>query len=284
MEQGQRATKSRIGVALGAGGAAGLAHIAMLEVFDELGVRPHHITGTSIGALIGALYASGMPACQIRELAGGLVIRKRDTWRHVLLDKGKGLFRWTGLLAPSLGGGGLISGETFLADLFGQIQARSFEELPIPLSVIATDLWERTPVVFDRGPFRPAVEASMALPGLFAPVRMDGRVLIDGGAVNPVPWDLLAADCDLTVAIDVTGRQSRSEELSPLEVILNTFEIMQSSIVVRQREYAAPDVYVEPDIIDVRALDFHRLDEILEQATPARAALRERLDVLLRAE
>ncbi|MDZ7747796.1 MAG: patatin-like phospholipase family protein [Halofilum sp. (in: g-proteobacteria)] len=279
MGQGQEPAGPRVGVALGAGGAAGLAHIAMLEVLDELGVRPHHVTGASIGAVIGALYASGMPARRIRELAAGLVVSERDTWRDVLLEKS--VFRWAALLDPEVGRGGLISGEAFLADLYGQLDARDFEDLPIPLSVVATDFWERAPVVFDQGPFRVAVEASMALPGLFAPVRLDGRVLIDGGAVDPVPWDLLPGDCDLTVAIDVTGRRPRSEELSALEVVFNTFEIMQSSIVAARHEHGPPDVYVAPDIVDIRALEFHRLDEVLAQAAPARDALRQRLGTLL---
>lgn len=271
--------KLKVGLALGSGGAAGLAHIPMLEVFDELGIRPHHITGTSIGAVIGALYAAGMPARRIRELAGDLAVRKDDGWQEVLREKI--ILRWTRLFDPEIGQGGLISGESFLEGLYERIEQVRFEELPLPLSVVATDFWRREPVVFDRGPFRPAVHASMALPGLFAPVHVDDHVLIDGGAVNPIPWDLLAADCDLTVAIDVTGRRSRSDELSSFDAVFNTFEIMQTSIIAAKRAHHAPDIYINAGIVDVRALEFHRLDEILQQAEPARQELERRMRTFL---
>ena len=269
----------RIGIALGSGGAGGLAHILMLEVFDELGVRPHHVAGTSIGAVIGALYASGIPAARIRQIAADLVVRERDTWREILLEKS--VYRWASLLDPELGQGGLVSGESFLVSLYSQIEQERFEELKIPLSVVATDFWRREQVVFDRGPFRPAVEGSAALPGLFTPVRIDDRLLIDGGAVNPVPWDVLPTDCDFTVAVDVTGNRTRSKDVSPLETVFNTFEIMQSSIVAAKRASVEPDIYIEAGIVDIRALEFYRLDEVLEQAAPARDALKRRLGALL---
>lgn len=270
----------RIGLALGSGGAGGLAHILMLEVFDDLGIRPHHIAGTSIGAIIGALYASGIPGSQIREIAADLVVRDGDTWRDIFRKK-EHVFSWARLFRPRFRRGGLVSSEAFLASLYSRIEQQCFEELEIPLSVVATDLWVREPVVYDKGPFRPAIQASAAVPGLFTPVEIDDRVLIDGGAVNPLPWDILPTDCDVTVAVDVTGRRARADDLSPLEAVFNTFIIMQGSIAAAKRTYAEPDIYIETGISDIRALEFHRLDEILVQAEPARDDLKRRLSRLL---
>lgn len=269
----------RIGLALGSGGAGGLAHILMLEVFDELGIRPHHIAGTSIGAIIGALYAAGLPGSRIRGIAADLVVRDGDTWREVFRKRDR-VFSWARLVRPRFSRGGLVSAEDFLASLYAPVAQRCFEELPIPLSVVATDLWAREAVVYDKGPFRPAVEASAALPGLMTPVELDNRVLIDGGAVNPLPWDVLPADCDVTVAVDVTGSRTRTDDLSPFEAVFNTFIIMQGSIAGAKRAHAAPDIYVDSGISDIRALEFHRIEEVLVQAESARGELKRQLSRL----
>lgn len=275
----EKSRAPRIGLALGSGGAGGLAHILMLEVFDELGIRPHHIAGTSIGAIIGALYASGIPGSQIREIATDLVIRDGDTWQDIVRKK-QHVFSWARLFRPRLRRGGLVSADAFLASIYARVEQQRFEEFEIPLSVVATDLWAREAVVYDKGPFRPAIQASSALPGLFTPVELDDRVLIDGGAVNPLPWDVLPDDCDITVAVDVTGRRARTEDLSPLEAVFNTFIIMQGSIAAAKRAHAEPDIYVESGISDIRALEFHRIDEILAQAGPARDELKRQLSRL----
>jgi NTE family protein len=270
----------RIGLALGSGGAGGLAHILMLEAFDELGIRPHHIAGTSIGAIIGALYASGIPGSRIRKIAADLVIRDGDTWQEIF-RKREHVFSWARLFRPRMRRGGLVSSEAFLASLFARVEQQRFEELEVPLSVVATDLWQRKPVVYNKGPFRAAVQASAAVPGLFTSVEIDDRVLIDGGAVNPLPWDVLPADCDLTVAVEVTGNRTRTEDLSPLEAVFNTFIIMQGSIAAAKRVHDEPDIYIESGISDVRALEFHRLDEIFAQAGPSREELKRRLSRLV---
>lgn len=270
----------RIGLALGSGGAGGLAQILMLEVFDELGIRPHHIAGTSIGAIIGALYASGIPGSRIRGIAADLVIRDGDTWQEIF-RKREHVFSWARLFRPRMRRGGLVSADAFLASLFARVEQQRFEELEIPLSVIATDFWRGEPVVYGQGLFRAAVQASAAVPGLFTSVEIDDRVLIDGGAVNPLPWDVLPTDCDITVAVDVTGSRTPTENLSPLEAVFNTFIIMQGSIAAAKRVHDEPDIYVESGVSDIRALEFHRLDEIFAQAEPARDELKRQLSRLL---
>lgn len=269
----------KIGLALGAGGANGLAHILMLEVFDELGIKPYQIAGSSIGAVIGALYASGKSAKEIRKIADSLVIREKDTLKEVLLNKK--IFKWVEFLDPELGQGGLISGDAFLSFLYDTIKKSTFEELEIPLSVVVTDFWKREQVVYRSGDLLPAIKGSMAIPGLFTPVSMDNRVLVDGGAVNPVPYDILPDECDITIAIDVTGEKSPQKKLSFLNAIFNTFQIMQQAILTEKMTRQKPHIYIKPKIVDVRMLEFHKLDVIYKQARPAKAELKKKLSYVV---
>jgi NTE family protein len=266
----------RVGLALGGGGAKGLAHIPMLEVFDELGVRPDRMAGTSIGAVIGALYASGIPGARIREGVRRMVISRGDSFR-VALQKRDAL-NWVRFLDPGFGQRGLFKGDRFISFLYEAMGVSTFEELEIPLRVVATDFWKSEQVVFESGALLPAVKASMGLPGVFAPVRLDGRVLIDGGAVNPVPHDLLG-DCDVVVAVDVMGSMAAGADAAPgfLRAVLGTFDIMQNSIIRQRLKLSPPAIYVKPDIQGVDVLDFYRADDVYRQAEPARRALREEL-------
>ncbi len=197
----------RIGLALGGGGAKGLAHIPILEVLDELGVRPSAIAGTSIGAVIGALYASGVKGREIREGIHEMVFSE-GKGEHRALDLPRGLRQILDLIDLDLGSGGLLRGEKFLERIYEDVRARSFEELQTPLKVVATEFWTREEVVFESGELLPAVRASMSLPVLFSPVVRGHRVLMDGGAVNPVPYDLLLDECDFTIAVDVAGSRT----------------------------------------------------------------------------
>ncbi len=273
------ASDTSIGLALGAGGANGLAHILMLEVFDELRIKPSAISGSSIGSIFGALYASGLSALEIRAIVDELVVRKHDSWRDVFLNKK--ILQWVEFVDPELGKGGFISGDAFLAFLYEHIQVKTFEELAIPLAVVATDFWEREQAVLESGDLLSAIQGSMALPGLFSPVRRGDRVLIDGGAVNPVPFDILSNDLEVTVAVDVSGKRSPKKDLSFLDAFFNTFQIMQHSIVAAKIALGKPDILVRPDIVDIRTLEFHRVDAIFGQAKAAKDRLKRDLEARL---
>jgi len=267
-----------IGLALGGGGVRGLAHIPVLEALDELELKPAVIAGTSMGAIIGALYASGMSGRQIRKLVKSHIISKDDTWREVL-DKKTELLMWVDSFLPGWGRGGLVSADRFFRYLFDEICKTTFEELEIPLVVIATDFWEAREVIFERGELLPALQASMAVPGVFTPVSFEGKVLVDGGAVNLVPYDHLIDRCDLTIAVNV-GRDrigEKTEVPSVIESILGTFDIMQSVVLEQRMKYRAPDVYLRPRIKSVRMLDFGKMDEIFEQSEPVKELLKNRI-------
>ncbi|HRP75040.1 MAG TPA: patatin-like phospholipase family protein [Rhodocyclaceae bacterium] len=267
-----------IGLALGSGGASGLAHIAMLQVFDDLGIRPQVIAGTSIGAVIGALYASGLSAREIRAIFDEFGGSSLDAMSALMdddvgLDLGK-------LLTIDMSNGGLIDQSGFLRFLASKTTAKTFADLEIPLRVIATDYWSGETIVLDSGDLIEAAGASMAVPGLFAPLKRDERLLIDGGTSDPLPWNHLTGCCDLIVAVDVSGSRRRSADgLAPLlEVLFNTFEIMQQSIVAEKMRHGAPDIYIKPDISGIRLLHFNRIETILEQAEPAARQLRDAIE------
>lgn len=270
---------TRIGLALGAGGANGLAHILMLEAFDELGLKPCRIAGSSIGAIIGTLYASGMSASDILEIFDRLVVRKNESWKEAL--RHKDIFEWIDFVEPTLAKGGMISGSAFLSFLYNKMQRTQFEQLDLPLAIVATDFWHRRQVIFDRGELLPAIQGSMAIPGLFTPVRFKGHLLVDGGMTNPVPYDILLDDCDLVVAIDVIGKKSPKPEVSFLDTIFNSFQIMQQTILAEKMQQHKPHIYIRPQVIDVRALEFYKLDDILEQARPAKEELKQALQKAL---
>jgi NTE family protein len=266
--------KPRIGLALGSGGARGLAHVLVFEVLDELGLRPHRISGTSIGAIMGALYAAGLSATDIHEQIDRLTVSPGETWFHALLEED--LSRWLGFFRPTLGSGGLIQADAFLNYLAETTGRSSFDELQIPLQVVSTDMWSRESVVLETGALWTAVHASMALPGLFAPVKLDERYLVDGGLTNPLPYDLLQADCDITIAVDVLGTRTVDSTRDPsyFDTSFNTFQVMQAAIVEEKFKRLKPDFLVRPEIQDVRVLEFYRLAEIFEQTRPAQQALR----------
>jgi NTE family protein len=271
----------KVGLALGGGGAKGLAHVPLLEVFDDLGIRPYRMAGTSIGSVVGALYASGISGARIREGTRKMVISKGDSFKDAL--KKKDALRWIEFFDVEFRRGGLFKGDKFIEFLYESMGAEQFEDLEIPLKVVATDFWRSEQVVLERGPLLPAVKASMGLPGVFTPVVLDGRVLIDGGGANPVPHDLLLDECDITVAIDVMGSLERGKHNIPnvVRAVLATFDIMQNSIIAEKNKRRPPDIYIKPDIVGVDILEFFKAEEVFEQAQPACRQLKAELERVL---
>lgn len=275
----------KIGIALGGGGVRGLAHVPMLQVLDDLQMRPAIISGTSMGAIVGALYASGMAAREIRENIAKLLILKDDTWRDVL-QKREGLFKWVHAFRPNLSGTGLLNAQGILSYLLDEVKVDNFEDLDIPLLVVAADYWSAEEVVFDKGELLPALQASMAVPGVFSPVALAGRTMVDGGVVNLVPYDLLVGRADFIIAVNVSRVRVASGPEIPnaLETVLGTFDIMQTTMLNDKLKRLKPDIYVWPQIADVRMLDFGRIEDVFAQAASAAEAFRkELLEVLPKA-
>jgi NTE family protein len=268
----------KIGLALGGGGVRGLAHIPILETLDDFGIKPSIIAGTSIGAIIGALYASGMSGREIRERISRHLILKDDTWRDVIAKKDH-LLKWVTAFSAEFPPGGFIKTQGFLEYLFSEIKKRTFEELEIPLLVIAADYWTAEEIVLETNDLLPALQASMAVPGVFAPVSIGGRVLVDGGVVNLVPYDQVLERADFTIAVDVSKVRKHGKHEIPgaLEAVLGAFNIMQASAITEKMKHRKPDIYVQPEIRDVRMLDFGKAEEVFQQAAPAVDLLRKQL-------
>ncbi|HSI41540.1 MAG TPA: patatin-like phospholipase family protein [Xanthobacteraceae bacterium] len=268
-----------VGVALGSGGARGLAHVVVLEALDEMGVRPAAIAGASIGALIGAAYAGGIPARELRALLAGLLRDRGEVMRRLLrarVGKVSDLF-------GRLGNPVLLDAERFIEGFLPEAVPQDFSGLSIPLQVVATDYWNRREAVFDQGSLRPALAASMAIPGLIRPVAHGGHVLVDGGAVNPLPFDLLRGKADIVLAVDITGGPVGEARVvpRPFEAMFATLQIMSGSIVGEKLKARAPDLLVRPNVDAFRVLDFFRAVAIFKAAEPAKDEVKRRLDELL---
>jgi NTE family protein len=273
----------KIGLALGGGGAKGFAHIPILEVFDELGIKPYCITGTSIGSIMGGLYASGHTAADIVEMLLDLTPPKNTTAKNIL--RGKDILQILDMIDPhfSLKPKGLLKGEKFLAFLYDQMKVDSFEDLIIPFKVVATDFWRNEQVVFDSGDLLQAVRSSMAIPYVFTPVIFEDRVLVDGGLVNNVPHDLLSDKCDIKIAVDIMGEYStpKTKIPSPIDAMFHSYEVMQNSIATAKLEAHPVDIYMRPPLMDIDVLDFYKAEAIYEQGRQIKDEFKRKLEHLL---
>ena len=271
-----------IALALGGGGARGLAHILMLEVFEELGLRPNIIAGTSIGALFGAAYASGLSAKMIRAQTEEALSQRFDILRQLFSARSEPIVKILNFIPVR---SALLNPLAVLELLLPAKVARNFDELHIPLRLVATDFYAQEQVILGAGDLRRAVAASMALPALFTPVTINGRVLMDGGLVNPLPFDLLRGEAAITVAIDVSGASTgpgKRPHPSAFSALMSSSQIMQRSIVREKLKVHQPDIYIDVEVDEFHVLDFHRMRGILAAAAPAKAQLQRQLTRVLR--
>jgi NTE family protein len=275
------AARPSIALALGGGGARGLAHILMLEVFDELGLKPKIIAGTSIGAIFGAAYASGLSASLIRAHTEEALSQRFDLVRQLVSARSEPVLKILSFLPIR---SSLLNPETLLDFMLPSAVARDFADLQMPLRIIVTDYYAHDQAIFGEGPLRRAVAASIALPALFTPVTIGDRLLVDGGLVNPLPFDVLRGEADLTVAIDVSGAPMMSRDRprpSAFAALMSASQIMQRSIVREKLKAQQPDIYVSVEVDAFYVLDFHRFREILAAAAPAKEQLRRQLSRVL---
>lgn len=270
-----------VALALGGGGARGLAHIAVLETLDEMGVRPVAIAGTSIGALIGAPYAAGMSGADIRKHVTALARDRASLFGKLIAARsGESI---GSLIASGLRSATLIDAEKFCAQFLPDRVPDKFDALQIPLTVIASDLYGRREAAISSGPLRSAVAASMAIPGMSRPVMFEGRVMVDGGATNPLPFDRLRGLADILIAVDVAGPPADDCTAMPnsIECYLATILTMAQTIIDEKSRHGAPDIVLRPNVGIFRTVDFLRAGVILRAAEPVKAELREKLGRLL---
>lgn len=274
-------TRPTVALALGGGGARGLAHILMLEVFDELGLKPKIIAGTSIGALFGAAYASGLSARLIKAHTEEVLSQRLGLTRYLLSARSEPVQRFLNILPIR---SSLLKPELLLDHMLPSKVARDFAHLAIPLKVVATDFYAQEQAVLDSGDLRSAIAASMALPALFTPVTRDGRVLMDGGLVNPLPFDVLKGDADITVAIDVSGAALGSgnrSQPSAFSALVSSSQILQRSIVREKLKAQQPDIYIDVEVDEFHVLEFHRFKQVMTAAGQAKDQLKRQLERVL---
>jgi NTE family protein len=270
-------TTPSIGLALGGGSARGLAHIPMLEVFDELGLKPKVIAGCSIGALVGAGYAGGMSAREIREHAERLLTNRMGALRYAFGEKRLNPFD---LLALNGLASMHLQGETLAGLALPESLPKLIEDLAIPFKVIATDFDTMEEQVIEAGPLRKAVAASIAIPGVILGPKYDGHAFVDGGVTNPVPFDHMRQGMDIVVAIDVTGRPRAANGGSRgnMELAVGSLLIMFHQVAALRRAINPPDIYIRPAIDSFSGADFFRFKEVMEQATTAKDQLKRELE------
>jgi NTE family protein len=266
-------------LALGAGGARGLAHIAIVEALDEMGVKPAAIAGSSIGAVIGAGYAAGLTGREMRRRLIPLAHDHAEVWRRIM---GARAVAWSELLSAGFGNPLVVDAMKFCEAFLGDLLPLAFSDLRIPFTAIATDLHARESLALSKGPLRPAVAASMAVPGLVKPLELDGRVLVDGGITDPLPFGCLRGTADVLVAVDVSGGPGKGDGVpDPWESLFASLSVMSHTVVQHKLKEGAPDLVLRPNIGIFRMLEFFQASAILRAAEPIKAVLKERLPALL---
>jgi NTE family protein len=263
-------------IALGGGGARGLAHIHVIEALDELGIRPVAIAGSSIGAIMGAGMAAGMTGRQIHDYSRAALERPSSVagrmWRarpgsvREMVSKG---FRL-----------GQFNIERILRAFLPEQVPATFEELEIPLSCTATDYYAHSLTVFDRGDLHGALAASAAIPGIFRPVTRDGRLYVDGGFYNPVPFDLLEGKADIVIAVDVVGAPVEGPKPpTTIDLIYGASQLMMQSIIASQlRNHKPPQIFLRPAVSRFRVLDFLKIDAVLQETADVKDELKRAID------
>lgn len=240
--------RPRLGLALGGGFARGIAHIGVLKVLEENGLRPDYLAGTSVGSIIAGGYASG---ASVEELAR---IARRVRW--------KDFARWT------VSRMGLASNERMEIFIRRYFRALRFEDLRIPLAVVATDLIHGKAVVFISGELGTALRASCAYPGLFLPVAYNGSLLVDGGLVWAVPTKPVAdLGADIVVGVPLDAGAGPVNPKSLVEVVSRSLSIASDTSVPIWREHA--DLTVEPLVGHYHWDDFDRADELMHAGETA---------------
>jgi NTE family protein len=258
-----------IALVLGAGGARGLGHIAVLEAFDELGLRPARICGSSIGAIVGAAFAAGLSGRDLREHA---LSTFRDRARVIarLIDCRVGKLAD---LMRGLGNPVLIDGERLLDLFWPEAVPDRFEELAIRFTAIAADYHRHARVALTEGPLTPAVAASLAIPGLVRPVTLGGRVLIDGGAIDPLPYGVVAAPGRIVGGVDVRAPAAAPGEAripGAMEAITGASQILTRTLVQQMIARGPPDILIRAGADGIGGLDFFKAKTILAAAEPVK--------------
>jgi NTE family protein len=285
----QESKRPKIGLALSGGGAKGLAHIGIIEVMEEVGLTPDYITGTSMGSLVGALYAIGYSSEDMKKVVSELnwdeVLANRISFERVAIEEKAYYGRYIAELSlenkkfnlPK----GVIEGQE-LSLLFSRLTRgvhgiEDFHKFPIPFECIASDVATGEIVVLDHGSLPDAMRASMAIPSLFTPVEIDDHYLVDGGLLRNFPvQNVIDMGADIVIGVYVSDDLYPKEELNSMVDILTQSAFIMS-VFDSRRQKLATDIYIEPDLKGYGTTSFSKADSIIDRGRKAGNSVRDQL-------
>jgi NTE family protein len=252
----------KVGLVLGGGAARGFAHVGVIQVLEEAGIRPSLVVGTSAGSLVAAFYASGKTGAQLQRIADTMEEAAFADWTLPIFSRG------------------MLRGEALARYVGVQVNGRLIENMPLPLGIVATDLNSGQGVLFQRGDTATAVRASSAVPALFQPVKIAGREYVDGGLVSPVPVRYARQmGAELIIAVDISSAPEGNAANDTLEILMQTFSIMGKSI--NNFELRDADIVVRPLLVGVGSSNFAARRQAIEAGRVAMTALLPQLRVAL---
>ena len=242
----------RVALALGGGAARGFAHIGVIEVLEESGIHVDLVTGTSAGSLVAAMYASGHTGKELETIALNMDESALTDW--------------------SFPGRGLIRGSALADYVRAQVGNRSFDQMKIPLGIVATDLDSGKPILFRRGDVGTAVRASSAVPAVFQPVKLGTHEYVDGGLTSPVPVrSARDMGADVIIAVDISQLPDGGATGDALHMLLQTFSIMSRSI--NELELKEAEIVLHPRLTGVAGTDFTLRKKNIEAGREAALAM-----------
>ncbi len=249
--------RPKIGLALGAGASRGLAHIGVLQVLEEHGITPDFIAGSSIGAIVGSLYAAGISPKMMEGIAKNLDMK---------------LYYDVGI--PRLG---FMKGDKVEELIRLLTKDMTFDQLKVPLSITAVDLKSNQSVIINQGKVYKAVRASISIPGIFVPVFHEDQVLVDGGLLERLPTRVVRdMGADIIIGVDVGFRGQHGDPSNILGIILQSFEVMELALV--ENNFNEEDIYIYPQLADVNPLIFDRVDQCVAEGRRATLEVLDEID------
>ena len=255
-------TPPRIGLALGGGAARGFAHVGVIQVLEEAGIRPSLVSGTSAGSLVAALYASGKTGAQLQTIAETMEEATIADWTLQVFTRGA------------------LRGEALAKYVNAQVGQKPIEALPMPLGIVATDLNSGNDIVFQRGDTGTAVRASSAVPAIFQPVKIGNHEYVDGGLVSPVPVRAARKmGAELIIAVDISSPPESASAAGTIDILLQTFTIMGKSI--NSLELQSADLVVRPQLQGISSADFGARKRSIEAGRQAMQAALPQLRALI---
>ena len=255
----------KLGLALGGGAAKGFAHVGVIEVLEEAGIRPQLVVGTSAGSVVGAFYASGKSAEQLQHLSETMDEKTLADWNMPLIGRG------------------VMRGDALAKYVGQQLSVQKIEDMKIPLGIVATDLHTGQAILFQRGDVSTAVRASSAVPAVFQPVTIADKDYVDGGLVSPVPVRFARQmGADIVIAVDISTPPESNKSDGMLQILLQTFSIMGKTIT--DFELKGADVVVKPVLSGVGSTSFSERKRSIEAGRAAMLAQLPQLKALLQAK